>query len=123
MYAWSRRVVRTLEGVHCAILAVSTFLAGLYFGRAIPEGVELLMLQTSLVGVIAFLGLTHLSAVRHLKHLEDTEACQVEERLSRHIEPKVTRLVIHTDRASQNACHFPAKSAGQKRETAQTDHA
>ena len=121
MYAWSQRVARKLEGIHCAILAFSTFLSGLYFGRAIPEGGDLLILQSSLVGVILFLVLTHLSAVRHLKQVEDSEACHVEERLSRLTEP--TTMRIDGARQHQAACHFSAKPADQKTTTVQSDPA
>lgn len=120
MYAWSKRVIRTRVGVHCATLAVSTFLAGLYFGQAIPAGVNLLMLQAGTVGVIAFLGLTHLSAVRHLRRVEDSEAGQVEDRLTRHTQG-TPRLIVHTDRMSPPTCHFSVKSADQATVRTQAD--
>jgi hypothetical protein len=84
MHAHSHRVVRTLESTHCIILSLSTFLAGLYFGKTIPEGVNLLMLQVGVVGIVGALGLANLSAVRYIRRVEDTEECQVEQRLMRH---------------------------------------
>ena len=85
MHAHSCRFVRTLESVHCVILSISTFLAGLYFGPFIPEGTNLLLLQIGLVGLVCVLGLANLSAVRHLKRVEGIQECQVEQRRERHM--------------------------------------
>jgi|GEM_PF-3488145 hypothetical protein len=80
-----RRFARTLESVHCVILSISTFLAGLYFGPFIPEGANLILLQVGLVGLVCALGLANLSAVRHLKRIEVVQEGRVEQRLERHV--------------------------------------
>jgi len=82
------------------ILALSTFLAGLYFGKSIPEGVNLLMLQVGLVGIVGALGLANLSAVRHMRHIENSEECQVEERLVRH----TSETQLHSHDGSLSNC-------------------
>lgn len=114
MHAHTCRVVRMLEGAHCAILGLSTFLAGLYFGQTIPAGVNLVVLQVGLVGVVAFLGLANLSAVRHLRRVEDTEAEQIEQRLEQH-----TSMGQPT-RSTTN-CHVSAKVDGNARRLARID--
>ena len=119
MQAHANRVIRTLEGVHCAILGLSTFLAGLYFGRAIPAGIDLLVLQVALIGLVGFLGLANLSAIRHLRRMENTEAGQVEQRLDRH----TSKHWFYGDKVASPACHIPATVAGSTVYSAQVNPA
>lgn len=55
-----RNQTRSPETVHCMILGLSTFLVGLYFGTSLPAGVDVVVLQTGLIGFLSFLGLTQL---------------------------------------------------------------
>lgn len=65
------------------ILAMSTFLLGLYFGHDLPNGVDLITLQTGLIGVMAFLSLNHLSRITGHSGVELNS---VERRLQRYVD-------------------------------------
>ena len=80
---------RRLEIVHCLILGLSIFLVGLYFGTSLPAGVDLVVLQTGLIG---FLGLTQIRIAIEPKQHTQTESKisrsrRVERRLDRHTAP------------------------------------
>ena len=47
-----RLQTRRVETVHCLILGLSMFLVGLYFGTSLPAGVDLVVLQTGLIGFL-----------------------------------------------------------------------
>ena len=94
---------KRIEAVHCAILGLSTFLLGLYFGAALPAGVDLVVLQTGLIGVLGFLGLTQITTLSQQTH--QTEQIQpqptaaasgrVERRLERHLDRHMVGRHIH----------------------------
>ncbi len=65
------------------ILAMSTFLLGLYFGHDLPNGVDLITLQTGLIGVMAFLSLNHLSRIAGSGNIDLNP---VERRLQRYVD-------------------------------------
>ena len=44
-----------------AILSLSTFLLGLYYGRDLEAGFDLITLQTGLVGIMALVSVAHVS--------------------------------------------------------------
>ena len=80
---------RRLEIVHCLILGLSIFLVSLYFGTSLPAGVDLVVLQTGLIG---FLGLTQIRiAIEPKQHTQIeskiSRSRQVERRLDRHTAP------------------------------------
>ena len=83
---------RRLEIVHCLILGLSMFLVGLYFGTSLPAGVDLVVLQTGLIGFLGFLGLTQIRiAIEPKQHTQIeskiSRSRQVERRLDRHTAP------------------------------------
>lgn len=68
------------------ILAMSTFLLGLYFGHDLPNGVDLITLQTGLMGVMAFLSLNHLSRLSLASNTGAIDLNPVEQRLQRFVD-------------------------------------
>lgn len=96
---------RSPETVHCVILGLSTFLIGLYFGTSLPTGVDLVVLQTGLIGFLSFLGLTQLRITTEpASDSQDTSVSQapsmarsrlVERRLDRHLGKPVFRRIDH----------------------------
>jgi hypothetical protein len=89
---------RRVEIVHCVILGLSMFLVGLYFGTSLPVGVDLVVLQTGLIGFLGFLGLTQIQiSVEPKQHTQVeskiSRSRQVERRLDRHTaEHKIQRI-------------------------------
>ena len=84
-----RTKTRRVEIVHCLILGLSMFLVGLYFGTSLPAGVDLVVLQTGLIGFLGFLGLTQIRIATEPKQDIQIESKisrsrQVERRLDRH---------------------------------------
>ncbi len=84
------------------IPTLSAFLIGLYFGQSLPPGVDLVVLQTGLIGMLAFLGLTFQASqtpsrpvherqpVSPEEEPEDRPSWYVERRLARHVDhPRV----------------------------------
>ena len=68
------------------ILAMSTFLIGLYFGHDLPSGVDLITLQTGLIGIMAFLSLNHLTRITSVGAITHEELNLVETRLQRYVD-------------------------------------
>ncbi len=68
------------------ILAMSTFLMGLYFGHDLPSGVDLITLQTGLIGIMAFLSLNHLTRITTAGSITPEELSLVETRLQRYVD-------------------------------------
>jgi hypothetical protein len=90
---------RRVEFVHGLILALSMFLVGLYFGTALPAGVDLVVLQAGLIGFLSFLGLTQIRIATEPKQESPTTGTrinrsqQVERRLDRHVaRPEIHRI-------------------------------
>ena len=89
---------RRIETVHCLILGLSTFLVGLYFGTSLPAGLDLVVLQTGLIGFLGFLGLTQIRvAVEQAPEASAVSTIsrsrQVERRLDRHTaSPGIRRI-------------------------------
>ncbi|MDA0282637.1 MAG: hypothetical protein O3B13_16625 [Planctomycetota bacterium] len=89
---------RPIETVHCLILGLSMLLVGLYFGTSIPAGVDLVALQTGLIGMLVFMGLTQIRIATQPLRQTETESkisrsTQVERRLERHIAaPHIQRI-------------------------------
>ena len=85
-----RLQTRRVETVHCLILGLSMFLVGLYFGTSLPAGVDLVVLQTGLIGFLGFMGLTQIRVATESQRQIQVESKisrsrQVERRLDRHI--------------------------------------
>lgn len=109
------------------IPCLSMFLIGLYFGQWLPPGVDLVVLQTGLIGMLAFMGLTFQSPSPVMIPPTETEtesdpdsqrSWYVERRLDRHIDqPRVhTRpLAEMVDLISR------ASSVGNEASAAHTD--
>lgn len=99
-----RTKIRRVETIHCLILGLSMFLVGLYFGTAMPPGVDLVVLQTGLIGFLGFLGLTQIQAATEPKRQTPIESTisrskQVERRLDRHIAPPQIQRIDHGKQA------------------------
>lgn len=80
---------RRVETVHCLILGLSMFLVGLYFGTSLPAGVDLVVLQSGLIGFLGFLGLTQIQIAaapdnRASVRSKISRSRRVERRLDRH---------------------------------------
>ena len=69
-----------------AILSLSAFLLGLYYGRDLEAGLDLITLQTGLVGVMALVNLAHVSKRIGLSSDLHGTSNQVERRLERFID-------------------------------------
>ncbi len=69
-----------------AILSLSAFLLGLYYGRDLEAGFDLITLQTGLVGVMALVNLAHVSRRIGLSSDLRSTSNQVERRLERFID-------------------------------------
>ena len=69
-----------------AILSLSAFLLGLYYGRDLEAGIDLITLQTGLVGVMALVNLAHVSKRVGFSSDLRTASQQVESRLERFID-------------------------------------
>lgn len=94
---------RRIGTVHCLILGLSMFLVGLYFGTSMPAGVELVVLQAGLIGVLGFLALTQIRISVEPAAPASADSVilrskQVERRLDRHIAP---RSIHRIDRAKR----------------------
>ena len=81
--------IRRVQAMHCLILALSMFLVGLYFGTSLPAGLDLIVLQTGLIGFLGFIGLTQIRiAVEPQQHIQIeskiSRSRQIERRLDRH---------------------------------------
>ncbi|MFT5326808.1 MAG: hypothetical protein ACI8P0_004691 [Planctomycetaceae bacterium] len=101
-----RLQTRRVETVHCLILGLSMFLVGLYFGTSLPAGVDLVVLQTGLIGFLGFLGLTQIQAVVQPKQQPQFESKisrsrQVERRLDRHVAQGQIQRIDHGKRAGR----------------------
>lgn len=97
---------RRVEIVHCLILGLSTFLVGLYFGTSLPSGVDLVVLQTGLIGFLAFLGLTQIQIATEPHRQIQIESKifrsrQVERRLDRHIAQRAIQRIDHGEHAGR----------------------
>ena len=82
--------IRRVQAMHCLILALSMFLVGLYFGTSLPAGLDLIVLQTGLIGILGFMGLTQIQIAVEPKQQVQVEtkisrSRQVERRLDRHV--------------------------------------
>ncbi len=84
------------------IPTLSAFLVGLYFGQSLPPGVDLVVLQTGLIGMLAFLGLTFQASQTPSRTVHERQSIPaedepenrpswyVERRLDRHVDqPRV----------------------------------
>jgi len=83
---------RRVETVHCLILGLSMFLVGLYFGTSLPAGVDLVVLQSGLIGFLGFLGLTQIQIDAtptdpSASGSKISRSRRVEQRLDRHTAP------------------------------------
>ncbi len=93
-----RTKIQRVQSIHCLILALSMFLVGLYFGTSLPAGVDLIVLQTGLIGFLGFLGLTQIQVATEPKRPIQVESKisrsrQVERRLERHVaQPQIQRI-------------------------------
>ncbi|MBI1314279.1 hypothetical protein GC176_23535 [bacterium] len=83
---------RRLATIHCVIPGLSMFLIGLYFGQTLSAGVDIVMLQSGLIGLLGLLGLTHQAATLQIKRLDASptksrsqSSPSVERRLDRHV--------------------------------------
>lgn len=89
---------RRVETVHCLILGLSMFLVGLYFGTSLPAGVDLVVLQSGLIGFLGFLGLTQIQIAVTPKDdpaggARISRSRRVERRLDRHtVRPEPHRI-------------------------------
>ena len=97
---------RRVETVHCLILGLSMFLVGLYFGTSLPAGVDLVVLQTGLIGFLGFLGLTQIQVAVQPKeptHVESkiSRSRQVERRLDRHTAATGIQRIDHGKQAGR----------------------
>lgn len=95
-----RTKIRRVESIHCLILGLSMFLVGLYFGTSMPPGVDLVVLQTGLIGFLGFLGLTRIQVATEPKRQTPIESTisrsrQVELRLDRHVAPPRIQRIDH----------------------------
>jgi hypothetical protein len=116
---------RRLPISYCVIPSLSMFLIGLYFGQSIPPGVDLVVLQSGLIGVLAFLGLTCQSARSPVEapttavvepSPDSRPSWYVERRLDRHvIQPRVAthHFADRADRVSQAGSVDNRVGAGQ----------
>lgn len=101
-----RTKAQRVQSIHCLILGLSMFLVGLYFGTAMPPGVDLIVLQTGLIGFLGFLGLTQIQVATEPKReipVESTIARsrQVERRLERHVAPRQFQRIDHGKQAGR----------------------
>lgn len=72
------------------ILSLSTLSLSMYFGRELPNGIDLITLQVGLVGTITFLSLSQMSLVPGGQVTDQSKAFArnaVEKRLERYIPP------------------------------------
>lgn len=81
--------IRRVQAMHCLVLALSMFLVGLYFGTSLPPGLDLVVLQTGLIGMLGFMGLAQIQIAVEPKADTQIESKisrskQVERRLDRH---------------------------------------
>lgn len=98
MYEQSK--MQRVQSIHCLILALSMFLVGLYFGTSLPAGVDLIVLQTGLIGFLGFLGLTQIQVATEPKRQilvesKISRSKQVERRLDRHTAPREIKRIDH----------------------------
>ena len=101
-----RLQTRRVETVHCLILGLSMFLVGLYFGTSLPAGVDLVVLQTGLIGFLGFLGLSQIRIATEPKQQIQIESKisrsrQVERRLDRHVAQRQIQRIDHGKRAGR----------------------
>ncbi len=118
---------RRQAGAFCVIPSLSTFLIGLYFGQSLPPGVDLVVLQTGLIGMLAFMGLTFQATNAVVIPSTETEtesdrdsqrSWYVERRLDRHVDqPKVHSRPL----AELRDLISRASSVGNEASTAHTD--
>jgi hypothetical protein len=97
---------RQVETIHCLILALSMFLVGLYFGTSLPAGADLVVLQTGLIGILGFLGLTQIHVATEPRRTIQVESKvsrsrQVERRLERHIAQREIQRIDHGKHAGR----------------------
>lgn len=87
--------------MHCMILGSSTFLIGLYFGPSISTGVDLIALQTGLIGLLGFMALTRIPEKQIIHRAVETPhfnpraivpSRRVERRLARHVQKQMRRI-------------------------------
>ncbi len=116
---------RRLTATYCVIPSLSMFLIGLYFGQSVPPGVDLVVLQSGLIGILAFLGLSCQPARPQIEQpaVADNEASPdsrpswyVERRLDRQlIQPRVLphHFTDRSDRVSQAGSADERVSMGQ----------
>ena len=94
---------RRVEIVHGLIPGLSMFLVSLYFSTPLPVGVDLVVLQTGLIG---FLGLTQIRVATEPQRQIQMESQisrsrQVERRLARHIAQRKIQRIDHDRHAGR----------------------
>jgi hypothetical protein len=105
-----RLQTRRVETVHCLILGLSMFLVGLYFGTSLPAGVDLVVLQTGLIGFLGFMGLTQIRVATESQRHSQIETTisrskQVERRLDRHTAKREIRIASDPSQPKQIEQH------------------
>jgi len=91
---------RRVEIVHGLIPGLSMFLISLYFSIPLPVGVDLVVLQTGLIGFLGFLGLTQIRVATEPQRQIQVESKnrrsrQVERRLDRHTAQHEIQRIDH----------------------------
>jgi hypothetical protein len=73
--------------IHCVIFGLSTYLVGLYFGQALPAGIDMIALQGGLIGMLAFVGFSNRYNEASPQAQAQAEEVQneIETRLERHV--------------------------------------
>ena len=97
---------RRVEIVHGLIPGLSMFLVSLYFSTPLPVGVDLVVLQTGLIGFLGFLSLTQIRVATEPQRQIQVESQisqsrQVERRLARHIAQRKIQRIDHDRHAGR----------------------
>jgi hypothetical protein len=81
-----KRRTNVATPIHCVIFGLSTYLVGLYFGQALPVGIDLIALQTGLIGMLAFVGFSNrYEEATQTQVVQEETRSDVEIRLEQHV--------------------------------------
>lgn len=81
---------RLIKTVRYSILGLSAFLVGLYSGTSLSSGIDLVVFQAGLIGLLSFTGLTQVQTRSQVAAEKNStpplvRSKQVERRLDRHV--------------------------------------
>ena len=91
------------------ILALGTFLVGMYFGNDLPAGIDIITLQAGMIGILAFLSMAQVRQLGWIGNIAARSLDHVEKRLQRFVDNQ--GRVHRIDEAEESPVPAPLSDA------------